>query len=114
VSIEAMLERMPEVIVEMTDSRQGALRGRVSGSWGQWPFLPAVAEQRVYWVDPDRLAIPGPRLPDMAKLLARMIHPEVFGAPAAAEYGPLEAPEPTSREPAPAGSAAAKMPAGAP
>jgi iron complex transport system substrate-binding protein len=111
-STEAMLERMPEVIIDMSDNRQGALRGRVSGSWGQWPFLPAVAEQRVYWVEPARLGIPGPRLPDMAELLARMIHPEIFGAPDAAEYGPLEAQELTGRELTPGGSAAAKTPAG--
>lgn len=91
-SVESMLERMPEVIVDTSDNRPGALRGRESGAWGQWPFLPAVAARRVYWVDPARLVIPGPRLPDMAELLARMIHPEALGPPAAADLGPLAAP----------------------
>ncbi len=113
-SIEAMLERMPEVIIDTSDNRPGALRGRENGSWGQWPFLPAVAANRVYWVDPDRLSIPGPRLPDMTELLARMIHPEIFGTPDPVELGPLGAPAPAGRGAAPAGSAAPRAPASAP
>ncbi len=91
VSVEAALERRPEVIVDSSDNRPGALRGRAPGAWGQWPFLPAVTAGRVYWVDPTRLSIPGPRLPEMARLLGRLIHPEVFGAAAAADFGPLGA-----------------------
>ncbi|WP_428263892.1 ABC transporter substrate-binding protein [Haliangium sp.] len=105
VSLEAMLERMPEVIIDTSDNRPTAGRGLDSGAWGRWPFLPAVAEKRVYQVDPVRLVIPSPRLPEMTELLARMIHPEVFGAPAPAELGPLDA-EPTPADDAePAGDA---------
>jgi iron complex transport system substrate-binding protein len=114
VSMEAMLERMPEVIIDTSDNRSNAQRGRENGAWGQWPFLPAVAANRVYWVDPTRLVIPGPRLPDMAELLARMIHPELFGAPGADELGPLGSPAPAARGSAQAGSAAAMTPAAAP
>ncbi|HEX7836048.1 MAG TPA: helical backbone metal receptor [Kofleriaceae bacterium] len=113
-SVEAMLERMPEVIIDTSDNRPGALRGHENGSWGQWPFLPAVAARQVYWVDPARLSIPGPRLPDMAELLARMIHPEIFGAPAPDELGPLGAPSPAGSGAAPAGTAAPRTPVGAP
>lgn len=113
-SVEAMLERMPEVIIDTSDNRPGALRGHENGSWGQWPFLPAVTAKRVYWVDPGRLVIPGPRLPEMAELLAKMIHPEVFGAPAPGELGPRESPAPAGRGSGSAGSAAAKTPAGTP
>lgn len=113
-SVEAMLERMPEVIIDTSDNRPGALHGHENGAWGQWPFLPAVADRRVYWVDPARLVIPGPRLPDMTELVARMIHPEIFGAPAPDELGPLGAPAPAGRGAAPAGPAAARTTAGAP
>lgn len=89
-SMEAVLERMPEVIVDSSDNRPGALRGRRPGRWGQWPFLPAVAADRVYGVDPGRLAIPGVRLPAMTELMARMIHPELFGEVTPRELGPLE------------------------
>ena len=89
VSLEAMLERMPEIIIDTSDNRPDALRGRVNGPWDQWPFLPAVAKERVFWVDPVRLSIPGPRLPEMAELLGRLIHPEIFGEPTPEMLGPL-------------------------
>lgn len=113
-SVEAMLERKPEVIIDTSDNRPGAPRGPANGSWAKWPFLPAVAANRVYWVEPDRLSIPGPRLPEMAELLARMVHPEIFGAPAPSEYGPLGPPPQAGGEAAPAGSGAARTPAGPP
>jgi ABC-type Fe3+-hydroxamate transport system substrate-binding protein len=79
VSLEAILERMPEVIIDSSDNRPGALRGRSPGSWGRWEFLPAVREDRVYWVDPGRLVIPGLRLPEMTALMGKLIQPESFG-----------------------------------
>jgi iron complex transport system substrate-binding protein len=79
VSMESMLQRMPEVIIDTSDNRPGAVRGRMPGPWARWKFLPAVKNDRVYHVDPDRLVIPGIRLPDMADLTGRMIHPEIFG-----------------------------------
>jgi iron complex transport system substrate-binding protein len=93
VSLEAILERMPEVIIDASDNRPGALRGRRAGPWGSWKFLPAVQRGRVYWVDPGRLVIPGLRLPEMTRLMGRLIHPEVFGEaatgdPAAPVSGP--------------------------
>ena len=94
VSMEAALERMPEVIIDVSDNRPGALRGVKSGFWGQWNFLPAVNNNRVYWIDPLRLAIPGPRMPEMAELLAKLIHPEIFGAVSDRD---LEAPDNNAR-----------------
>jgi iron complex transport system substrate-binding protein len=94
-ALEAMLARAPEVIVDLADNRPGAPRGAGPGPWAAWPFLPAVTEERVWLVDPIRLSIPGPRLVEMAATVARLVHPEVFGAPAGAELGPLDgAPEP--------------------
>jgi iron complex transport system substrate-binding protein len=89
VSLETVLERLPEVIVDVSDNRPQARRGRFPGAWGEWNFLPAVAQNRVWWVHPDRLAVPGPRLGEMAELLARLIHPETFGPPGDGELGPL-------------------------
>jgi iron complex transport system substrate-binding protein len=87
VSMEAVLERMPEVIIDASDNRAGAPRGRLAGDWGRWPFLPAVREQRVWWVDPSRLVIPGMRLPEMTARIGRLIQPEAFGEPTAADLG---------------------------
>lgn len=89
-SREAMLERSPEVIVDTSDNRPGAPRGREVGTWAQWDFLPAVEQERVYHVHPDRLVIPGPRLPEMTELMAKLIHPELFGEATLPEFGPLD------------------------
>jgi iron complex transport system substrate-binding protein len=89
-SMEIIFERAPEVIVDTSDNGYGALRGRVRGPWDRWPFLPAVEKNRVYWVDPIRLVIPGPRLPQMTRLMGRLIHPEIFGEPSPEDFEALE------------------------
>lgn len=78
-SVEAVLERMPDVIIDTSDNDPAAPRGRLAGDWGQWDFLPAVQHQRVYCVDPSRLVIPGIRLPEMTLLMGKLIQPEAFG-----------------------------------
>jgi ABC-type Fe3+-hydroxamate transport system substrate-binding protein len=84
-SLEAVLERLPQVIVDSSDNRPGALRGRSAGAWGEFGFLPAVEADRVYWIDPGRLAIPGLRLPEMARLMGELVQPELFGEARAEE-----------------------------
>ncbi len=79
VSMEAVLERLPEVIIDTSDNGPRALRGQIHGDWGQWEFLPAVRRQRVYLVDPSRLVIPGIRLPEMTRLMGKLIQAEAFG-----------------------------------
>ncbi len=96
VSIESVLERLPEVIIDSSDNRPDAPRGRRGGPWGQWPFLPAVKENRVYCVDPARTSVPGIRIPEITEFFGKMIHPEIFGEAAPEEFDP-----PTER---PAGS----------
>ena len=85
VSLEAVLERMPDVIVDTSDNRPGAPRGRVTGDWGRWEFVPAVRDDRVYRVDPGKLVIPGLRLPEMTLLMGKLIQPEIFGEVETAE-----------------------------
>lgn len=87
VSLEAMLARRPEVIVDTSENRSDAPRGALAGHWERWPFLPAVAAGRVHFVDPAVLAIPGPRLGEMAERMARFLHPERFGAPRPEDHG---------------------------
>ncbi len=97
-SEEALRARRPEVIIDSSDNRARALRGVVLGTWASWTGVPAVTERRVFHLDPVRLSIPGPRLGEMAELVAKLIHPERFGAPTAGELGALE----SSRSVAPA------------
>ncbi len=89
-SMEIIFERAPEVIIDTSDNGDGALRGRDVGPWGRWSFLPAVEKKQVYWVDPIRLVIPGPRLPRMTRLMGQLVHPEIFGEPAPEAFGALE------------------------
>lgn len=86
ISMEIILERQPEVIIDTSINNEGALRGRQPGSWGKWSFLPAVRTNHVYWIDPSRLVIPGIHLAHMAYLMGKMIHPEVFGEPDPKDY----------------------------
>jgi iron complex transport system substrate-binding protein len=47
-----------------------------------WPQLPAVRTGNVWAVDATSyFSRPGPRLVDGAEILARIVHPEIFGAP---------------------------------
>ncbi|HXV75076.1 MAG TPA: helical backbone metal receptor [Candidatus Polarisedimenticolaceae bacterium] len=78
-SLEAVLERRPEIIIDTSDNGAGAKRGRVAGTWGEWDFLPAVRHDRVYQVDPGRLVIPGLRLAEMTELVGKLVQPEIFG-----------------------------------
>ncbi len=98
VSMEAVLERLPEVIIDTSDNRGTSDRDQAAGGWGQWPFLPAVESGRVWRVHPERLAIPGPRMPEMSRLVSRLVHPEVFGAPSPRERGPLSPADTTALE----------------
>jgi iron complex transport system substrate-binding protein len=90
-SLEAVLARRPEVIVDLADNTGAVRFGRHPGRWAEWAgTVPAVAAGRVFHVHPERLAIPGPRLPEMAALLARMVRPERFdGPPPDSDLGPL-------------------------
>jgi iron complex transport system substrate-binding protein len=88
VSMEAILERAPDVIIDTSDNRPDAPLGRHAGDWARWEFLPAVREERVYRVAPSRLVIPGIRLPEMTRLMSRLIHPEVFGETTEADLRP--------------------------
>lgn len=92
-ALETVLERAPQVIVDSADNRPGQQRGLTAGFWAQWPFLPAVAAGRVAVVDPWRLLVPGPRLADMAELMAKLIQPELFGRPRPEDFGPPQAAE---------------------
>ncbi len=77
VSREAILERRPDVIVELrgmtvAESRE---QGDVRRLWSVFATLPAVKNGRVYAVDANYALIPGPRVVDLAEKLADLFHP---------------------------------------
>jgi iron complex transport system substrate-binding protein len=75
----------PEVVVlapcgfSMQDTLRQLPRARLPAGWGE---LPAVREGNVWAIDATSyISRPGPRVVDGAEILARIIHPELFGAP---------------------------------
>ena len=43
-----------------------------------WNALPAVRHHRIFEINDERLAIPGPRLPDGIRLFASLLHPDAM------------------------------------
>ncbi len=64
----------PEIIL-VTDQNVARLR-QIPG----WSRLPAVLNNRVYANLPITFVRPGPRIPDALEHVARIIHPDLFGA----------------------------------
>lgn len=78
VSSETILAHAPEVIIEMRQSTwDQSATARELAVWRTLPALPAVRSNRIHLVADDRLFIPGPRVVDGARVLARSIHPDV-------------------------------------
>jgi iron complex transport system substrate-binding protein len=75
---EILLTRAPEVILE-TYSSAGWTPARLAQERGVWqalPTLPAVRTNRVYILTDEMLLIPGPRVADAVRLLAKTLHPD--------------------------------------
>jgi iron complex transport system substrate-binding protein len=51
---------------------------REQNVWNTLSALPAVKSKRVHLIADDRLWAPGPRVAEGVRLLARILHPEVF------------------------------------
>lgn len=81
VSLEELLSRNPEVIVDMGEMAEtvGVSEERkraVVALWTRYPILSAVKRGRVYAVAADIFVVPGPRVVEAVKAFARMLHPE--------------------------------------
>ena len=82
VSLEEILARNPEVIVDMGDMAETVgvteeQKESVVRLWGRFSGLAAVKRRAVYAVASDIFVVPGPRMVDAALAFARMLHPEV-------------------------------------
>jgi iron complex transport system substrate-binding protein len=76
-SLEAVLARAPEVIIDSALSHE---EGAEPGLWGRFSSLPAVRDGRVYPYGSFDALRGGPRLADAAEEFARLIHPERYRA----------------------------------
>jgi iron complex transport system substrate-binding protein len=78
-SIETLLARAPEVILEVRAS--GLIeKGGVDepDAWSALSSVPAVKNRRVHLLTGDYLVVPGPRLAMATEAFARALHPDVF------------------------------------
>ena len=73
---EAIIDRDPEVIL-LADAAFGQTPEVVAARPG-WGAIAAVANGRVYEVDPNIFSRPGPRIVDALEELARLLYPELF------------------------------------
>jgi iron complex transport system substrate-binding protein len=76
-NVEQVLVARPEIIIVTSMTREYDFE-RVKGFWERWRDLPAVAAERIYVVDSDRMDRPSPRIVEGLETLARLIHPERF------------------------------------
>jgi len=80
VSLEEVMARNPEVIVDMGDMSDTVgvteeHKRNVIALWNRVPNLAAVKQHRVFAVASDIFVVPGPRVIDAAKAFADMLHP---------------------------------------
>ena len=81
VSLEEVLARNPDVIVDMGDMADTVgvteeHKREVTSLWERLSSVAAVKQHRVYAVASDIYVVPGPRVVDAAKAFFEMLHPE--------------------------------------
>jgi iron complex transport system substrate-binding protein len=81
VTLEEVLARNPEVIVDMgemaeTTGVSDRDKRAVVALWNRFPTLAAVKRGRVFAVAADIFVVPGPRVVEAARAFAKMFHPE--------------------------------------
>ncbi len=75
-SLEAVIERDPEIIIVGDMTSESPLKAFESIEI--WRKVSAVRRGKVYYIDPNVLTRPGPRLVHGLELMAKIIHPELF------------------------------------
>jgi iron complex transport system substrate-binding protein len=80
VSTEIALARQPDVIIELWygDSVKTLDLPRQQQAWAALGSVPAVRNHRVYELAGDEFVVPGPRVVDATRRLARTLHPEKY------------------------------------
>jgi ABC-type Fe3+-hydroxamate transport system substrate-binding protein len=85
-STEQILAKRPDVILEVRAANSAFPSGDRGAELNVWKVLsavPAVRTNRVHFLFDDRIVIPGPRVVDGTEAMARVLHPDAFGANAA-------------------------------
>lgn len=75
---EQVLALRPEVVV-ITSMAGRLTPEELQAEWRRWPVIPAVRQNRLHVVDTDLFNRPTARLVEGLRILAAIIHPELFG-----------------------------------
>jgi iron complex transport system substrate-binding protein len=86
-SVEYVIASRPGVIL---DGQMGSDPRAPNSFWSHYPTIPAVRDGRVFGYPQDPTLHPGPRIAQTLELLARLIHPEAFPAPAGEHRGSMK------------------------
>jgi len=76
ISIEEVIQRMPDVIL-ISSMERGGRYEKARQEWMQWTSIPAVQNGRVHLIDSDLIDRPSPRIIDGLEAMARLVHPEI-------------------------------------
>ena len=77
-SVEQVIALAPEIMI-ITSMDRSAVFEQVRDGWRQWPAIPAVRNNAVHIAQTNIFDRPTPRLVEGLEVLARFIHPELFG-----------------------------------
>jgi iron complex transport system substrate-binding protein len=80
-STEQIISRQPEVILEVRAANEAFPSGDRDAErhvWNALASVPAVKNGRVILLFDDRIVVPGPRVADGTRELARVLHPDAF------------------------------------
>jgi ABC-type hemin transport system substrate-binding protein len=75
-STETVLDRAPEIIVELRYSADDINDSDIS-AWNTLASVPAVKNHRVMLLTGEEFVVPGPRVGDATRRLAAALHPEM-------------------------------------
>jgi iron complex transport system substrate-binding protein len=76
-SLEDVVKRGPDVILISTMDRSGLFEQQKE-QWMRWENIPAVQNNRIYFIDSDLVDRASPRIVDGLEEMARLIHPTLF------------------------------------
>jgi iron complex transport system substrate-binding protein len=79
-SVETLISRAPEVIIEVraTGLIPAGNIPRERTAWQTLAAVPAVRNQRLYFLQGEHLVVPGPRVGQGTDAFARALHPDAF------------------------------------
>ncbi len=92
VDFETVLASKPQVVIDLTlEKDTPERRESVRAFWSRYPTIPAVADNRIEFVESDFLTIPGPRLVDGLAALEKILRPKESSDAASTVEAPHEA-----------------------